>query len=855
MPHDGTPTDSNDLARLARIDELCDRFEDFWRVGQRISITEFLLSLGDSPTRSDADLHHELKRIVQAYSQELAVQVAPDESSNVLAFFHNLQTDQRVDIPKRERIAIGRSRSADIPVRDRACSKQQCELKQLRGEWFVVPISEVTPTRINGRAISEVARLRDGDTLTFGETNLAFRLVAPPAVPPVPVPMAATSPPEERTILDGDLDHSMGMVEWSTKPLAIRGDLLIGRDSKCGLVLDHPLVSRRHARISQRNGETFITDLVSANGTFLDGRPISGKLPLALHARIDIGPYTLRFTGTHLAPSTRSGNVDLQCWRVTRTVPDRLRGGSLTLLDDVSIRVRPGQFVCLLGPSGSGKSTLLSALSGRAKPDRGAVLMNGHELYSNFNALRRDMAVVPQKDLAFDLLTVREAFTYTARLRLPADSTAKDLRREVDNLLKSVGLTERQDIPIGRLSGGQLKRMSLGNELMGRPSLIFLDEVTSGLDEQTDREMMALFRQMADAGKTIVCITHSLAHVERYCHGVVILAPGGVLAFSGTPTEAKSHFGIERLGDVYEALDRSSPNDWRKRFESHPNYFVVADTSLESVSVPAAPQNLPASFAEGFRQGRVLLGRRLRLLLRNRPALATLAMQTVVVAGALGIVFGNLSSVTDVAIQARDTVTLYFLLSVSSFWFGCNGAVKVLVSERPLYRLERSVNLSPFGYGWSTFATHGGIAVLQVAAMTLSVWALCHPPGLGFAVLGILALTGIAGTALGLAISSASGSEEQAVAGVPITLIPQIIFGGTIVPLTGPALWCAKVGITSYWAQRASTAQLSGELAEAAGVSKTGSLLTILVMFSHTAVFLLVSTMMTLYRDARAHRR
>jgi ABC-type multidrug transport system ATPase subunit/pSer/pThr/pTyr-binding forkhead associated (FHA) protein len=855
MPNDGTRAYQDNVDRLARIDELCDRYEALWQAGQRLSVAEFLLSLGDSPARSDAELQHELIRIVQAYSQELDVQLTPHETSNVLAFFQNLQTDQRVDIPKRERIAIGRSRHAEIPIRDRACSKQQCELKQLRGEWFVVPISEVTPTRINGQAITVAARLRDGDTLTVGETNLAFRLFAPKAVAPVLEPMAATASPVARTILDGDLDGSMGPAEWSTKPVAIQGDLLVGRDPKCKLVLDHPLVSRRHARISQRKGETYLTDLVSANGTFLNGRRIIGKTLLAPDDCIDIGPYTLRFTGTQLAPSSRSGNIDLQCWRVTRTVPDRQKSGSLTLLDDVSIRVRPGQFVCLLGPSGSGKSTLLSALSGRSKPDRGAVLMNGHELYSNFHALRREMAVVHQRDLAFDLLTVRESFTYTARLRLPADSTEKDLRREVDSLLKSVGLTQRQDIPIGRLSGGQLKRVSLGNELMGRPSLIFLDEVTSGLDEQTDREMMALFRQMADAGKTIVCITHSLAHVERYCHGVVILAPGGVLAFSGTPAEAKSHFGIERLGDVYEALDRNSPSDWRKKFESHPNFLVFADSSLESVSVPAAPQNLPASFAEGFRQGLVLLARRLRLLLCNRPALVTLAMQTAVVAGALGLVFGNLSNVTDLAAQARDSVTLYFLLTVSSFWFGCNGAVKVLVSERPLYRLERSVNLSAFGYGGSTFAVHSGIAVLQVAVMTLSVWALCHPPGMGFAVLGILALTGIAGTGLGLAISAASGTEEQAVAGVPLTLIPQIIFGGTIAVLSGPALWCAKLGITSYWAQRGNSAQLPDDLAAAAGLSKTGSMLTILVLVLHTAVFLLVSSIMTLYRDARAYRR
>ena len=102
-----------------------------------------------------------------------------------------------------------------------------------------------------------------------------------------------------------------------------------------------------------------------------------------------------------------------------------------------------------------------------------------------------------------------------------------------------VGLTQRRDMLIRHLSGGQVKRASLANELVARPSLLFLDEVTSGLDEQTDREVMELFRQVADGGKTVVCITHSLANVEATCHLVVILTEGGRLAFVGTPEEAQ----------------------------------------------------------------------------------------------------------------------------------------------------------------------------------------------------------------------------------------------------------------------------------------------------------------------------
>src|SRR5205814_8117974 len=120
---------------------------------------------------------------------------------------------------------------------------------------------------------------------------------------------------------------------------------------------------------------------------------------------------------------------------------------------------------------------------------------------------------------------------------------------------------QRPGTQIRYLSGGQVKRASLANEIMCKPSLLFLDEVTSGLDEQTDREVMNLFRSLADAGKTVVCITHSLANVERTCHLVVILTAGGKLAFVRKPAEALAYFNIERLGHVYDRpADQPAPH-------------------------------------------------------------------------------------------------------------------------------------------------------------------------------------------------------------------------------------------------------------------------------------------------------
>lgn len=848
---------SAELDRLHHIDAVCDRFEREWQAGRRPQVKAF--------AGGDPELIRELVRVDVAYRRRCGEQPTPGDYESVFPevvgwaeLFPEVVAEVALvvlDPPARwpltghTRFTVGRSADADLPVRDPQCSRRQFELHLSPVGWRVVPVSPDNPTLLNGKRIVTTVLLTVGDQITAGGMQFRFDGAKPPPSEPVPPLVPAVN---SLTVRAEDYHGPLPSRTPALSPVAVGIGLIVGRDAAAGLVLDHPVVSRRHARIGPRGGEVVVTDLVSANGTFVNGRRVNGSVTLRAGDRIDVGPFTLRFTGTHLAPATRTGNAELRGWRVSRVVTERSTGRPLTLLDDVSLVIPPGRFVCLLGPSGSGKSTLLAALSGRAKPDRGAVLVNGTDLYAGFDALKRDLAVVPQKDLLYDSLTVEEALTFTARLRLPPDTSPAELTREVKELLTTVGLTARRHTPIRQLSGGQVKRVSLANELIGRPTLVFLDEVTSGLDEQTDREMMDLFRQMADGGRTVVCVTHSLAHVERACHGVVVLAPGGALAFAGTPAEAKAHFGVERLGDVYETLAEKAPGEWRELFAAHPNAAAPPDAEPDADSTPEPPGGGPLPVV---RQGWTLFRRRLTLLLRDRPAAVTLAVQTAAVAAALAVAFGDLSKADNPFTQARDAVTLYFLLAVSAFWFGCNGAVKVLVADRPLYRRERAVNLSLWGYGASAFALHAGVAAVQAAVLAGVVWWLCQPPGIGWPVVGVLALTAAAGTALGFAVSAAAESEEQAVAAVPLVLIPQIVFGGVVVALGGAAEWVAKLGITAYWSHRAVTVHLPDEVADRAALDRTDAGSAAWVVILHLGVYAAVATVVMLVRDRRAFRR
>jgi ABC transport system ATP-binding/permease protein len=358
------------------------------------------------------------------------------------------------------------------------------------------------------------------------------------------------------------------------------------------------------------------------------------------------------------------------------------------------------------------------------------------------------------------------------------------------------------------LSGGQVKRASLANELVARPSLLFLDEVTSGLDEQTDREVMGLFRQVADGGKTVVCITHSLANVDATCHLVVVLTEGGRLAFVGTPEEAKAYFGMTRLGDVYLKLAERTPGEWHDRFRSSEFFKHYVTDRLPSTAVPGrvahrADSPATANGPGALRQAWVLIRRYVAIWRGDHQALLALLAQSFLVSLLLGMVFGNLSDEPDFGKRLALTVNLFNLMVVSCFWFGCNTAAKELVKERVIFQRERDYNLRIMSYFVSKLLVLALVGTIQATMLFGIVRPWCHPPGQAAAQWVTLAALAVAGTAVGLFISAVARTEEVGTALVPIAVIPQIILAGLVAPLKGMVEYFARGVITVYWGQQA----------------------------------------------------
>lgn len=414
----------------------------------------------------------------------------------------------------------------------------------------------------------------------------------------------------------------------------------IGRAADNILVLNHPQVSAHHALVEKVERGHTIVDLNSTNHIYVNGDRVVNQL-LRTGDEIRIGPYRLNYTGTELRPYDESSNIRIDALHLKKK-----GNNNVILLNDISLVIPPRKFVALVGGSGAGKSTLMDALNGLRPAQEGTVLYNGEDYYRNLAAFNTQLGYVPQDDIVHRELSVERALYYAARLRLPSDFSKEQIQRRIDEVLEDVEMTERRSLLVGKLSGGQRKRVSIALELLANPGVFFLDEPTSGLDPGLDRKMMALLRRLADRGRTIILVTHATNNINA-CDYVCFLAQGGRLAYFGPPNEAKTYFGRTDFAEIYSTLEPSKdqpdiPTMAETRFLASPDYQkYVAQPLTEgqqrmqtgAVSTPAA-QKARKRVKRGnpWTQFLLLATRYLELLKNDKGNLLILLLQAPVIA-------------------------------------------------------------------------------------------------------------------------------------------------------------------------------------------------------------------------------
>ncbi|MGW7201465.1 FHA domain-containing protein [Streptomyces chryseus] len=673
---------------------------------------------------------------------------------------------------------VGRDPLSDIVIDDARVSWHHAVLRPEADHWTLEDEHSTNGTYAEGRRIHE-SDVGPGSVIRFGSPADGPRAVLTGHGRPPP----ATERPSSVS-----MPSATGTFRQPTtvRPLPAR-TVRIGRAADNDLVVDDLIVSRRHAELRTRPDGTYeIADLGSHNGTFLNGQPVS-VAQVSPGDIVGIGHSAFCLVGDTLQEFVDTGEVSLDVQDLAVSVDK----GRKTLLDHVTFPVGEKCLLAVVGPSGAGKSTLLNALTGLRPADQGTVLYDGRDLYRDYAELRQRIGLVPQDDILHSQLTVRRALGYAAELRFPEDTAKKERQERVTEVIRELGLEQRASQPIHSLSGGQRKRVSVALELMTKPSLLFLDEPTSGLDPGMDRSVMHMLRGLADDGRTVIVVTHSVLSLD-VCDRLLMLAPGGKIAYYGPPEDALAFFGFEQWPEAFEAFENDRSRDWAGQYAESPFRRQYVTNATAQPHLPQAPTTPAVVGPPARTRSR---GAQLRTLVRRYAAALSADRTFLAIMIALPFVMGAMARALAGSKLTQETaMNALLILCVGGVLTGAANAVRELVKERTIYQRERAVGLSRSAYLMSKVVVLGTITILQAVVLTLVALVgvdLGAPGGEGVLMPPLVEITVavamLAFTAmmLGLLVSALVRKEEVTMPLLVLLAIVQVVFCGALLKLDG----------------------------------------------------------------------
>lgn len=613
----------------------------------------------------------------------------------------------------RDLARIGSSGAGQLTVNGEAASQSGLALEWdvRHATWVLrVGLALSVPATVNGRPVNpgEEIPLSNLDTVELPGGVIQFqRLLAPPR----------------------RAGQSAARVFLDSSPLVIgRGDpQKSGDNSRLDLDPEENTISRAHVVIEREEGQYFIRDS-SRTGTELNGRALVRER-LVFGDRFRIGGYMFEFLSdaiTHIDPEL-TGSISAR--HLTVLIGDH------PILQDFSLNIAAGEFIGVLGGSGQGKSTLLNALCGIRPPTSGDVRIGGVPLEERERLREIGIGYVPQDDIVHKELTVAEAITFSARLRL------KLPRPEIDALVQRVtarlGLAEHAAKRIADLSGGQRKRVSIAIELLANPNVLFLDEPSSGLDPATEEALMTLLQSLTLTRLTVVCTTHVLQ--KAYLFDRLLFVQRGRLVFAGDSDEARRHFllcdseqgtdaeevsamELSPLERVYACLANfeKPAAEWEAEFKES----QFAARAFPMIGRSAAPETIDGSASRlrvsALKSFWLLGARQWRIIRSDFLNIAFLFVQPLLIGMLVGWV-------------ADKSAMRMFLCVVATMWFGCSNGAQQIVGELPIFRRERISGQGLHTYIFSKIGFLSLVSILQGVVLLITIFTVAgwfHPEGI-----------------------------------------------------------------------------------------------------------------------------
>ena len=480
---------------------------------------------------------------------------------------------------------IGRkteSSRCDIKIDSPIVSRIHGEIALASGRYFYRDLNSTNGTYVNNALLKSTAEnknlalpLKDGDILCFdikenGESHSAcvYGLFA---------------------VCEKNTEWSIFQLKNSI------AEICIGRSEKATLQLTNQTISERHASFFHTSNGWAIIDHKSTNGVYLNGKRITSPRYLKNFDVIGIAQTHFVFTDSYIlfsgaALSLLSAQAELQekpealnlqtplkaenqlIIDITeRSVMQRFK--KLMLLQNINITVSGGEMVLILGGSGAGKTTFINAVMGYEKAD-GKITYNDTDIYEEYEQMKYEIGFVPQQDLLRGSDTVYDTLSNAAEMKLPKSINCDARSKRIDSVLNELGLSREKATLVSKLSGGQRKRLSIAVELISNPSLFFLDEPDSGVDDIMGRGLMENLKAIANKGKIVMVITHSPERAADLFNKVLVLAKStrdncGHLAFFGSVKEAFDFFNVSSFREIVKKINRPDENG-----EGLSDYFI-----------------------------------------------------------------------------------------------------------------------------------------------------------------------------------------------------------------------------------------------------------------------------------------
>ena len=561
------------------------------------------------------------------------------------------------------------------------------------------------------------------------------------------------------------------------------GAASIGRATDNDIVIQDVLASRHHAFLTRTQLGSEIRDANSVNGTFVNGVRV-GSAILSEGDVVTIGNVDLVFSNDNLVrrteAATRTGGLEVNsvCFVVDK---------GKQLLDHISLTARPGTLTAIVGGSGAGKSTLSRLIAGYTSPSEGNVTFEGHNIHTEYASMRSRIGMVPQDDVVHRQLTVNQALGYAAELRLPPDTSKQERTQVVAGVLEELEMTKHADTRVDKLSGGQRKRASVALELLTQPSLLILDEPTSGLDPALDRQVMLMLRQLADAGRVVMVVTHSISYLD-VCDQILLLAPGGKTAFCGPPDQVEAAMGTRNWADIFAKVG-ADPDEANRRFKERSQHVAQAPVSSQ------IPGDLGDPPKTGLgRQFSTIARRQVRLIVSDRGYTIFLAILPFIM-GTLSLAVKGPKPGLGVADPTGPAPTqpqyIMVLLTIGAVFMGTALTIRDLVGERPIFAREQAVGLSTTAYLLAKVAVFCAFATFQaaIATMVVRIGKGAPPePALffgnsTFALFVTVAGACVASATFGLMLSAIARSSEQIMPLLVVSIMSQLVLCGGMIPV------------------------------------------------------------------------